>query len=86
MSRLVPAGFGVPFWAERVQAALPDEPEDEEQERAAIAPVLEELIAQTRLDEAMACNRAIAPALGLDARIADHKKELRRAQRRARSK
>lgn len=50
---------------------------------ALIERVLEELIAQTRLDEALACNRAIAPALGLDARIAEHRKDLRKAQRRA---
>lgn len=82
MTRPVPAGFGVPFWRSQIFAAESACSTFDEQS-ACVDRVLEELIAQTRLDEAMRC------AFGgtdVAARIAEHRKDLRRAQRRARSK
>lgn len=91
-----PRGFGAPFWAARLRALLPRlSPAVMEacrtssrREDAGIMAVLEELIAQTRLDEAMHALR-IARGAGdmpdaverLLAREADHRRDLRAAQK-----
>lgn len=73
-----PRGFGAPFWARRISAACPYTVDASDFQH-----VVEELVAQTRLDEALMCERAIAPALGLDARILSHRRDLRAARRRS---
>lgn len=80
-----PAGFGSPFWARRVLDAMHLY---SDLAAATIEPVLGELMAQTRLDEAMACLRAGGEDRGeheveLNRRIAEHRRDLRAAKRRA---
>lgn len=80
-----PAGFGAPFWARRILDAMHL---GNGGSAALITPVLEELIAQTRLDEALCCEQAIrnmgvlVPGTMLN-RLATHRHDLRAAKRRA---
>jgi len=79
-----PAGFGSPYWSRRILDAMHL---GKGGSAALIEPVLEELVAQTRLDEASVCRRSLLstgvllPGV-LVARIAEHRKDLRKAQRR----
>ena len=95
MSRVVPAGFGAPFWAERVEGAVVQNllrnltTTSERSLVEAIVPVLEELIAQTRLDEALVCHGISlqnrhhhdAQAKAFVRRIVDHRRDLRAAKK-----
>lgn len=72
-----PLGFGAPFWLDRIITAKGGE--------AGAARVVEELIAQTRLDEALSCRRSRFDGNDdrVEERIASHRRDLRAARRRA---
>ena len=87
MSEVKPRGFGAPFWADRLRVVQDrlsvDGGYTEDELKAADAPLLEELSAQTRLDEAMACERESSdtPSASVRRRIAKHRRDLRAAQK-----